>query len=42
MNFQKIIAITTKLNTKALQLLTRLNFEKIEEKGKESHWALMK
>ena len=39
MNFQKIIAITTKSNTKALQLLTRLNFEKIEEKGKESHWA---
>jgi [ribosomal protein S5]-alanine N-acetyltransferase len=42
MKLQKIVAITTKSNTKALQLLTRLNFEKIEEKGKESHWALMK
>lgn len=38
LKLQKIIAITTKSNTKAIQLLTRLNFEKIEEK--EGYWLL--
>jgi ribosomal-protein-alanine N-acetyltransferase len=38
LKLQKIVAITTKLNTKALQLLTRLNFEKVKEKGVESYW----
>jgi RimJ/RimL family protein N-acetyltransferase len=37
---EKIVAITTTKNKKALQLLVRLNFEKEKEIKNESYWAI--